>query len=232
MGVIPNHLHPLGWSSKVRQISQCRLSQQPANHCQTINRYQQTPETPNLESHCQYSLAGSLSPQWNWRQKQQKKCFQSKFPYLKIKRKKCSRPKTHQNSTANCFRWGWNFSKGSRFEFRHVIPSWRVRVCLWSTSFLFHLATKTSGPGVGQEAPKKHPIGNIYKWCIYCQLGDYMYHLPPMKGTRNNHWYKESYNPRLPIYFGLFKGIMTRFITIVGAHLVWKSFYTIHTLEN
>ena len=86
-----------------------------------------------------------------------KKCFQSKFPYLKIKRKKCSRPKTHQNSTANCFRWGWNFSKGSRFEFRHVIPSWRVRVCLWSTSFLFHLATKTSGPGVGQEAPKKHP---------------------------------------------------------------------------
>ena len=36
-----------------------------------------------------------------------------------------------------------------------------------------------------------HPIGNIYsKWYIsgiYCQLGDYiLYHLPPIKGTRNN----------------------------------------------
>ena len=31
----------------------------------------------------------------------------------------------------------------------------------------------------------------IYKWYIsgiYCQLGDYIYNLPPIKGTRNSYW--------------------------------------------
>ena len=41
-----------------------------------------------------------------------------------------------------------------------------------------------------------HPIGKEYKWYIsglYCQLGDYIYHLPPIKGTRNSYWFFRVY---------------------------------------
>ena len=31
------------------------------------------------------------------------------------------------------------------------------------------------------------PQKAIYKWHIYCQLGDGLCHLPPFRGTRNNH---------------------------------------------
>ena len=37
-----------------------------------------------------------------------------------------------------------------------------------------------------------HPIGKDYKWHIsgffYCQLGDFMYYLPLIKGIRNSYW--------------------------------------------
>ena len=46
----------------------------------------------------------------------------------------------------------------------------------------------------------------VYKWYILPIGWVYItYHL--FKGTRNNFWYKASYNLHLPIYFGPFKGI-------------------------
>ena len=87
MGVIPIDWEPI---LQVRQISQCRLSQQPANHCQTTNRYRQTPETPNLESTVNILLLGFFHQNEIGARKKKKCLFQSKFPYLKIHQKNVS----------------------------------------------------------------------------------------------------------------------------------------------